>query len=162
MVERLAKGMRRFIIAHELGHIFLWKTDGKSAAKPFVAWDSLEEFARIAKAPHHRIGDWAQECACDMLGLKLMQETSLTEARSDDEFSPNSHLPMVWDFASVHLWMTLWDHILHRMKLANQPVSDTHPPFAVRRLFLELAYPSWSQHFGKRLSDTLSYRMANL
>lgn len=161
IVERLAKGLRRFVIAHEMGHLLLWKTDGKF--KDFeMPWRTLEEFGRIAKAPSHRVTAWADEFACDMMGIKLMQETSLTESNADNEFSPQSHLPLMWDFAAVQLWMTMWDHILHRMKLSGQPVSDTHPPPQVRMIALELSYPRWLQSFGKQLSQMFSYRMEHL
>jgi hypothetical protein len=161
IVERIAKSLRRFVIAHEMGHILLWKTGGRFDDFA-IPWDTLQELATIGQAPSEQSDSWAEEFACDMLGVKLMQTSGLSAVDASDEFAPESYLPLIWDYASIRLWLTLWDHILHRMKLAGQPISTTHPPPNVRMILLDVAFPPWCQEFGKSLSDMLNYRMANL
>lgn len=162
IVNGLMKGMRRFALAHELGHILMWKTQGNF--REFgVPLETLGQGAALYGVPFDTQEEWAAELACDLLALKLLQETFRQRAPSTDpSFDPRYMLEYQWDFAGAHFALTLWDELAARAGKAGRSIDTSHPPGHARKNYLSLAYPKWLQPFAVNLSGMLEKRLPNI
>ena len=162
ITDRVVHGMRRFAIAHELGHILLWRTAGFFSDFR-IPFETLSELASANDIPAAFEEVWISEIACDILAMKLLQESvaSITESLSQDPPS-NAFLPSYWDFVGTDLLLTLWHFLGVLPRGAEKSDASTRPRGEVRRFFLRSAFPPWIQDLGISLSAALSARLTHL
>jgi len=160
VLDHVVGGMRRFTLAHELGHILLWKTEGSFAGFR-VPIKELTVAARSLKVPSAYEKNWVDEICCDLLGAKLLQDSVNASAlgQNPENLDETSLLRLCWDFTGINLTLVLWGHLISMGTKAKQIDPHTHPPADLRKMFIEKAYAPWLQKFGAVYTGMLMARL---